>query len=104
MRKFTITFRWACLLLAVAAAVLWIRSHYASDSFRWRASRPPPPPALTPASAATSGSASNNVSDWLFLLLKSEDLANAYRPPDRSVKTVPGRLVIQQHPPFEVFL
>ena len=97
-----ITFRCACLLLAVAAAGMWVRSHYVSDSFRWKAGRPPPPPASPPASESTPATASNNVSESLFLLLKTQDLA--IRPPDRSVKTVPGRLVIQQHPAYEIFL
>ena len=98
--KLAITFRCACLLLALAAAGLWVRSHYASDSFRWNVSRPPSP-APAPASAATPAAGSKNVSESLFLLLKSQDfVANPYR----SVRTVPGRLVIQQHPPYEVFV
>ena len=100
--KLSITFRCACLLLVVAAAALWVRSHYASDSFRWNVARPPPPPASTPAPASPPTSASNNVSESLFLLLKTQDLAVGN--PYRSVKTVPGRLVVQQHPPFEIFL
>ena len=99
MRARLLIFRCACLLLAVAAAALLVRSHYASDSFRWNVARPPPP-ASTPASSSTPVSASSNVSEALFLLLKSQDMSNPYR----SVKTVPGRLVIQQHPPFEVFV
>ena len=97
--KLLITFRCACLLMAVVAAALWVRSHYASDSFRWSVSPPPPPPP-PPASAA---SASSNVTESLFLLLKNQELV-AHPNPYRSVKTVPGRLVIQQHPPFEIFL
>src|SRR5687767_8378532 len=98
--KLSIAFRCACLLLAVAAAGLWVRSHYGSDSFRWNVSAPPRP-APTPV-AATPASASNNVTESLFLLLKSQDIPHPN--PYRSVKTVPGRLVIQQHPPFEIFL
>ena len=99
--KLAIAFRCACLLLAVAAAGMWVRSHYASDSFRWTVA-PPPRPASPPASKSTPASASNNVSESLFLLLKTQDLA--IRSPDRSVRTFPGRLVIQQHPAYEVFL
>ena len=94
--RLLITFRCACLLVAVAAAVLWVRSYYASDSFRWNVTRPP---ASAPASASAPVSGSD-VTASLFLLLQTQDIANPYR----SVKTVPGRLVIQQHPPFEVFL
>ena len=106
--KLSIAFRCACLLLAVAAAASWVRSHYVSDSFRWNVSRPPPPAptpvsAATPAPAATPTSGSNNVTESLFLLLKSQDLV-PHPNPYRSVKTVPGRLVIQQHPPYEIFL
>ena len=98
------TFRCGCLLLAVGAAALWVRSHYVSDTFRWNVARPPRPASTAasvsaPASASTPVSGSN-VTASLFLLLKSQDFANPYR----SVKTVPGRLVIQQHPPFEIFL
>ena len=100
--RLSITFRCACLLVALAALALWVRSHHVSDSFGWNVARPPPPPAPTPASSSPPVSASNNVSDSLFLLLNTQDLAT--RNPYRSVKTVPGRFVIQQHPPFEVFV
>ena len=82
----------ACLLGALATSVVWVRSHYVSDSFRWNVSAPPPAPA--PASA------SSGTSEALFLLLKRGDIPNPYR----SVKTVPGALVVQQHLPFEVFV
>ena len=95
-----LTLRCACLLVAVATAGLWVRSYYASDSLRWNVARPPPASTAVPASSASTPVSGSDVTASFFLLLKSQDLANPYR----SAKTVPGRLVIQQHPPFEVFL
>jgi hypothetical protein len=90
--RLSITFRCACLLLAVAAASLWVRSHHVSDSFRWNVSPPPP--------VSTGAPATNGTADALFLLLKSQDFAKSYR----SVETIPGRLVVERQTTYEVFV
>ena len=84
--------RCASLLLAVTAAALWVRSHYVTDAVAWDIPAPPrPQPAAAPAS---------NHPNALFLLLKNTDHLSLRR----SVRTAPGRLVVQQRPNFETFV
>ena len=82
----------ACVVGALATAGVWVRSHYVADAVSWQVHAPRPA-----ASAAAAGSNAGAAS--LFELLKDPEVNHR-----RSVHTVPGRLVVDQRPFYEIFV
>ena len=82
----------ACLVGALATAGAWVRSHYVSDAVTWQV--PAPRLAAPPAAAGSVADAAT-----VFEILKDQEANNR-----RSVHTVPGRVVVQQRPSYEIFI